>query len=101
MPKRCENYEEITSDELGEKAADQFTYELDPADDPDQVMFTGVCPRCDGAMNFVWPLIVVRSVDTPVDELKIPMVCRCQREHRGAGGEIGCGAYWSLRIPRP
>jgi hypothetical protein len=101
VPKECKPYQETTSDELGERAAASFTYELEPADDPEQVVFSGACPRCEKAMTFAWPLIVVRSMDVPADELTVTMVCRCVAKHRGADGEKGCGAYWSLRIPRP
>lgn len=103
MTDSCQPYEEITSQEFGELAAREFSYRFEPAGEPDDVVFTGPCPRCRGAMTYVWPLIVVRRTvaAAPPDELEVPVICRCTREHRGADGEPGCGAYWNLRVPRP
>lgn len=114
MAKRCKRYEEVTSEALGQKAATTFTYRAEPTDDPAEIVFTGACPRCDGAMTYTWPLTVIRSIGPaedaaeleamggiPDDALSIPVLCTCTREHPGADGAKGCGAFWRLSVPRP
>ena len=54
-------------------------------------------------MTYEWPLMVVRRTVAAAspEELEVPVICRCTRNHAGADGEPGCGAYWNLRVPRP
>jgi hypothetical protein len=96
-------YEEVTSEAFAERAAVEMSYQFEPADDPEDVVFTGPCPRCEVEMTYTWPLIVVREVAAaPVEEqIEVTVICQCPRTHPGAGGERGCGAYFNLRIPRP
>lgn len=103
MSDGCEPYEEITSDELGERAAEQMSYRFEPEDEPEDVVITGPCPRCAGAMTYTWPLVVVRDLIAAerTETLQITVVCRCEGTHAGAGTEAGCGAYWTLSVPRP
>jgi len=99
----CQPYDEVTGQELGELAAREFSYRFEPADEPDDVVLTGPCPRCRGEMTYEWPLMVVRRTVAAAspEELEVPVICRCTRNHAGADGEPGCGAYWNLRVPRP
>jgi hypothetical protein len=103
MSDGCEPYEEITSDELGERAAERMSYSFEPEDEPEDVVITGPCPRCAGAMTYMWPLVVVRDLIAAerTETLQITVVCRCGGTHAGAGSEVGCGAYWMLSVPRP
>ena len=107
MAEPCLDYDEVTSDELGERAAREMTYRLEPEEEPDDIVFSGPCPRCEGPMTYPWPLMVVRQAPTElrhsmaVEHLDVTVICRCPRHHAGAGRERGCGAYWKLRVPSP
>ena len=103
MSDGCEPYEEVTSDELGERAAREMSYRFDPEDEPEDVVITGPCPRCVGEMTYTWPLVVVRDLVARerAETLQITVICRCAAKHPGAGSEQGCGAYWTLTVPRP
>lgn len=103
MSDACQPYDEITNDALGEHAAQEMSYRFEPADQPDDVVFAGPCPRCRGQMTYTWPLMVVRQIagEEAADGLDVTVICRCPAQHAGADTERGCGAYWTLRIPRP
>lgn len=103
MSDECEPYEEISTPELGARAAAEMEYRLEPAGDPDDVIITGPCPRCSGDMKYTWPLTVVRNAllaPQDPDVLHITVICRCEANHPGAGSQRGCGAYWRLDIRR-
>jgi hypothetical protein len=103
MAADCQPYDEVSSDELGERAAREMSYRFEPADEPEDVVITGPCPRCQGSMTYTWPMLVVRQTVAreAQDALEITVICRCRAEHRGADREAGCGAYWTLWVPRP
>jgi hypothetical protein len=60
-------------------------------------------------MTYAWPLVVTRYIDPaqlpsmqhqPSDVYDITVICQCPLTHAGAGGESGCGAYWTLQVPK-
>ncbi|WP_459961522.1 hypothetical protein [Nocardia sp. IFM 10818] len=69
----------------------------------------GPCPRCRGEMEspvvteiyrrFGIGKLFRRSGTGPERDPVEVLVCSCEYEHDGRpDGEIGCGAYWMLRI---
>ena len=102
MPKRPIRYKEQTSGALGAAAASTWRYRAEPLDSPDAVILQGPCPECGDDFVYEWPLALFRdtSLATRVSE-SIPVICRCDIAHPGAGANRGCGRSWTLQVPLP
>jgi hypothetical protein len=101
-------YLEESSSAMGELASKTWTYTFEPDPHPDTVRLVGLCPACDDAVDYPYPLGLVRSTvtvdrqtESDSDSMPIPVICRCKVAHPKANGERGCGRGWTLKVPRP
>lgn len=107
-------YKEESDEQLGQRAAASWRYRCEPTEDPDRVILSGSCPKCERSFEYDWPLIVVRQDAPPPGRAdqsddargrfeageveRIPVICRCRVTHPGANGEKGCGRSWTLTV---
>jgi hypothetical protein len=71
------------------------------------VLLTGRCPRCSDRMQFpvvteiFQTTIVPTTGPAPAAAEEKPLMCTCQEPHPDRpAGEVGCGAYWNIRLTR-
>lgn len=89
-------WEEQTSDDIGQKAANQTWYEYLPPGNPTFVQFTGRCPVCAHSFLYDHPLEYLRTVATE----PVIVICQCSETHTGRPENTsGCGAYWVAEVP--
>lgn len=113
--KKPVHYEETTSSEYAELAANSFSVErLGDG----SIILRGRCPRCGGLMTFVdvgkvfrregkpraTPALAVPDGDTgslpgSAGSKTVVVLCTVQEEYEGRPPDgVGCGAYWALII---
>ena len=103
-------YREVTEPNYAQQVAQTFTLEKPHAG---ITILRGNCPRCDAllelpvvdtmfqGMRTVSDLFHRRWTTSPADDHVEPMICLCEDEHPGRPeGRTGCGAYWTLLVPR-
>lgn len=98
-------WREHSDDSYDDRAAESFNFKYEPAQEPERIVFHGPCPNCAHGFSFIWPLAVVRTAvatSTTATKLPVTLYCRCEHAHPGRpDDEVGCGAYWKLKVPRP
>jgi hypothetical protein len=106
-------YLELASAELDRRAAalvrDSFmrvTHHTTP--DAPSLTIQGPCPRCEHVFSQTQSLdisaLALRRADTkPVEATPwADFLCECRVAHPGApSGELGCGASFTLAVPKP
>ncbi|MBA2807791.1 hypothetical protein E0500_010305 [Streptomyces sp. KM273126] len=66
------------------------------------VVLSGTCPRCGCACTYVHTRRMFRRPRRNSGNGVIPLYCTCATEHSGRPEEeVGCGAYWNVRLERP
>ncbi|GAB7110956.1 hypothetical protein JCM4814A_92740 [Streptomyces phaeofaciens JCM 4814] len=100
-------YVEITDEDYGRRAADEFTVEEVHSG---TLILRGPCPRCRASLEIPVVSTIVhhrsfgrhlRRVHRPraADQVE-PMMCTCEDDHPNRpNGHYGCGAYWTVVIP--
>lgn len=97
-------YAETTDDEYARFVARIFTV-TEPQ--PGTLVLSGMCPRCSAPIDIpvitevfrAWRSRPDRAGGEPRAE---PMACTCDEDHPDRpDGLHGCGAYWTLLVPRP
>lgn len=100
-------YLEITDEDYGRRAANEFTVEEFRSD---TLILRGPCPRCRAPLEIPVVGTVVhrasfgrpwRRPDRPQTAEQVePMMCICEDDHPNRpDGRHGCGAYWTVTIP--
>lgn len=86
----------------GEVAAKTIPYKEVPPNDPEDLVFQGICPRCPHEFTYKWPLVVVRGVAATSDsEISVIVRCQCGGAHPGRPEkQSGCGAFWKVTVNR-
>jgi hypothetical protein len=95
-------YEEVTRLAFAEEVARTFQVEQP---DPHTILLRGACPRCRHVMDYRITEQVVRRrvrLDRSGGEPETAeetMLCTCGADHPDrSDGNVGCGAYWNLKI---
>ena len=98
-------YAETTNDEYARLVARTFTA-AEPH--PGTLVLSGPCPRCTAPIDIPVVTEVFRDRRSrrpdraDREPLVEPMACTCDEDHPDRpDGLQGCGAYWTLLVPRP
>ncbi|WP_103062921.1 hypothetical protein [Actinomyces qiguomingii] len=105
-------YLELASAELDSKAATlvrdsvlRVTYHATPG--APSLTIQGPCPRCKHVFSQTQQLdlstLAVRRTDTKPGETArwADFLCECRVAHPGASDELGCGASFTIIVPKP